>query len=222
MQATTSLLGLYNADNSIFDLMQLPEAIERDVLVPNLLAETAELEILYADPDFMKQMIGVWSQKQLGVWTELYDTTQYVYNPIWNKDGTITDLETRDLAATEDVTDNMDRVDNLEDKNTRNLSDTNSRDVYGYNSATPAPESKETASGTGTNTFGHTGRQDVDHTIDRDTTDTGTIKHEITEQGNIGVTSTQQLIQEQRELVKFNLIDYIIADFVKRFCIMVY
>lgn len=46
---------------------------------------------------------------------------------------------------------------------------------------------------------------------------TVTIRH-----GNIGVTSTQSLIQEERELDKFSTIDYIIGDFKLNFCLLVY
>ena len=42
------------------------------------------------------------------------------------------------------------------------------------------------------------------------------------ETGNIGVTSTQELIQREREIAEFNLTDYIVQDFKKRFCILVY
>lgn len=40
--------------------------------------------------------------------------------------------------------------------------------------------------------------------------------------GNIGVTTTQQMIEEERGIVKFNIYDYIIDSFKKRFCILVY
>lgn len=236
MRATLDLIGLYNYNPKLLDELVLPEAIEdkRADLVDNLLLETAELEVLYTDPDFMQKAIGIWSRKQSPIWAELYDTTQYEYNPIWNKDGVIT--EERDLAATEDVTTNVDREDKLQDKNTRNfedketrdLSDVSDRDVFGFNSSTAAPAEKNTVKGTGTDTFNHsgtdtvdhTGTQDIDTTVDRDTTDTGTITR--TEQGNIGVTSTQSLIQEQREVVKFNILDYIINEFRDRFCLKVY
>ena len=54
--------------------------------------------------------------------------------------------------------------------------------------------------------------------------DTGTIEHTNTdvEQGNIGVTMTQQLIEAERNIVKFNIYDYIIESFKARFCVLVY
>ena len=250
MRATIDLIGMYTYDKTLLDLLVIPQALDKEVLKDNLLMEAAELELLYTDPNFLKMAIGAWSRKQLPVWVELYDTTQYEYNPIWNKDGKI--VETRDLKATEDVKENVDRIDNLTDKTTRNLKDENVRDfkdlerrdlkdetlnsVYGFNSSDDAPANKDeskatgtdtmehtgkdTYNHTGTDTIDHTGRQDVDRSIDRDTTDTGTVTR--VETGNIGVTSTQSLIMEQREVVKLNVMDVIIHDFINRFCLKIY
>lgn len=44
----------------------------------------------------------------------------------------------------------------------------------------------------------------------------------IVRQGNIGTTTTQSMIQEERELAKFSLLDVIAKDFVKALCISVY
>lgn len=49
---------------------------------------------------------------------------------------------------------------------------------------------------------------------------TGTVTRE--EQGNIGVTSTQHLIEEERGVAEFNIYDAISSDFKNRFCVMVY
>ena len=55
-------------------------------------------------------------------------------------------------------------------------------------------------------------------------TDTGTVETEFTdlEQGSIGVTTSQQMIQAERDLVRFNIYDLIIDDFKQRFCVLIY
>lgn len=254
MRATMDLIAAYNYNPNVLDLLEVPEAIDKATLIDNLLMETAEREIIYTNLAFLRQAIGSWSKKNLPVWEELYKTTQYDYNPIWNKDGTVKETETRDLHGTNYHTDNTDRIDNLSDKNTRNFQDKETRDledketrdlndttvesVYGFNSSSDAPANKvetnytgtdtnnhtgtDTMDHTGTDTIDHTGRQDIDRTYDEKTSDTGTVKHERVEQGNIGLTSTQQLIKEQREVVKINLMDIIIDDFQKKFCLGVY
>ena len=247
MRATMDLISLYQVDDTILDLLQLPQDVDRETVTDNLLMETAELELLYPNPVFLKMAIGTWSKKQLPIWEELLATTKYEYNPIWNKDGSFHELITRDLAGTEDVSDDNTRTDNLTDLTTNDLTDEQTRDlagavdstvtknVYGFNDSnnpSPAEQSIEdtdttdtgtlTDTHTGTQTNTHTGTQTDNRTIDRDTTDTGTIDTLRTEQGNIGTTSTQSLILEQRDVVKFNIIDYIIREFKDRFCLKLY
>lgn len=222
LRATMSLLGLYQADPQLFSQLELPEGLEADVLTNNLLAECAELEVLYADPDFMKASIGFWSKKQLHVWAELYATLLYEYNPIWNKD--YKETETRNLAGTEDVTDGNTHSHDI--TSTRNLThkdnSTTTESVFGFNSSTAADANKTqlTAGSSDGGTVRDAGSSSDSRTIDRDTSDTGTITTEGA--GNIGIMSTQDLIKQQREVVQFNVYDYIIADFRKRFCLMVY
>lgn len=40
--------------------------------------------------------------------------------------------------------------------------------------------------------------------------------------GNIGVTTTQQMIEQERNVVQFCMAQYIIEDFISRFCLRVY
>jgi hypothetical protein len=51
-----------------------------------------------------------------------------------------------------------------------------------------------------------------------------TVKHTRTGRahGNIGVTTSQQMIQSERDLVVFNLYDVIAESFIENFCLMVY
>ena len=250
------LIGLYNYDSSIFDSFNLPESLVsmKDNIIDNILLETAERELIYPDPNFLKNAIDIWSKKPAPIWDELYKTTQYDYNPIWNVDGKI--VEDRDLEGTDYRTDNHVTKRTHTDTITRTHLDTDTRthldtmttthgltvttddSVYGYNSSTKAPESEEVAaqSGqssdahTGTITDAHTGTISDAHTGDITDADNGTINHDTsdsgtittTRTGNIGITSTQSLIKEQREVVEFNIVDVIVDDFSNRFCLKVY
>ena len=244
MRAKLDLLGIYQFDNSVLDLLELPEdedgneVIDRDTLKDNLLMDTAEMEILYPDASFLKLAIGSWSKKQVPIWTELYNSTQFEYNPIWNVDGTV--IEERDLAGTDYRTDDHTTERTHDDSMERTHDDTMERThddtitadsfTYGFNSSTAAPTDKVETGHDGTITDAHTGTITDAHTGTITDTDTGTINHDTTDtgsitttrQGNIGVTSTQSLIKEQRDVVQFNIMDYIINDFKNRFCLLVY
>ena len=97
--ARLSILGLYNWDNTIFDDMVIPEGLDKEIIVNNILMDCSELEILYSNSDFMKFAIKTWSQKESPIWSKLLETTQYEYNPIWNYDGSDTETIIREGNA---------------------------------------------------------------------------------------------------------------------------
>ena len=82
--ATMSILGLYQWDNTIFDAMVLPNQINKDTLVNNILDECAELEVLYTNPDFIKNAIGYWSLKRYHAWEKLQTVLYENYDPFIN------------------------------------------------------------------------------------------------------------------------------------------
>ena len=214
---TTSKMTVYGMTNyypSLFDGFRTPDGVDRKTCINNILLELGDLEVVYPDPVFFATAIYHWTLKELPIWQEMYDTTQYEYNPIWNKDGTFTETisgkttggrtETRDLKST---------------NNSQTSGQTRDEDyVVGYNTSNPVESGEQhgqtsgQASGVGTDTG----------TIK--TAENGSNDQTITrlEQGNIGVTSTQSMIKEQREVVQFNIIDHIINDFKTRFCVLVY
>jgi hypothetical protein len=213
-----SISGLYQYDQTIFDALHVPEALNKDALIASILIECAELEILLPDPVLLKQSLNYWSSTQLPIWQKLYDTTQFDYNPIWNKDGKIT--ETR--AGTR--SDNETRALNKGELEQRDLHSTAHTDgvnqVTGFNSNTFQNADKVTSDGTGSDTG----------TVRRNGTDTGTISRggsdseqiTRTEQGNIGITTTQQMIEEERKVDQFDIYGYIVESFKSMYCIGVY
>lgn len=200
--AMLSVIAQYKAYPQLFDSMQIPEDLDAETLLYNLMMEIGELEVLYSDPVFMASAIYKWSLKQLPIWNHLVETTKYVYNPIWNKDGTITETITG--------SENLDRnVDNSQ--NTRSSGESLDS-VFGYNSSIAAPESRTDTSGNARSE----GNEQTDEKRKHEEV------HTRVESGNIGVTSTQSMIREEREIAYFNVYDEIINDFKLRFCLLVY
>ncbi len=94
-RAFLSVMGLYQWDNTLFDDMIIPEGLETDALKSNILLECAEMEFLIPDPEIAKAAITYWSQTRSDAWNHMYEAMKQKYNPLWNKDGTITeDIET--------------------------------------------------------------------------------------------------------------------------------
>ena len=86
MKAYISLMSMYMYDNELFDSCTWPEGAVKDVIVSEILATTAELEVIYPDADVMKYMLQIYTQSRLNAWQRTYDALVAQYNPIWNKD----------------------------------------------------------------------------------------------------------------------------------------
>lgn len=169
-----SLLGLYHYNEHLFDGLKLPNGINKETFVNNLLAECAEFEIIYPNPEFLANMIGVWSSKEFPTWEKLYNTTTLKYDPISN----------------------YDRTEEMEEGGNSDGNSTGK--VAAFNSETLVPSN-------GTETS-------VSHNNKRKTRT----------YGNIGVTTSQQMIEEERRVSEFNIADYIIERFKIRFCLLIY
>lgn len=249
MRATLSLMGMYEYDHTILDFFHYPdkwETVDKDVFVNKLLLDTAELEILYPDAEVFKMAIGYWSNAEVNNWNKLYDTTVLKYNPIWNKDGTVTETEKHIKNNNyTDVTDGKiaDHSSTIGNQNTETsgnekidtTNNTNEKNyVFGFNSDSAAQSGETVTDDTGrTNTDrSENTKSNSSANTDATTTNNTNFKHDEkenidreytrTEQGNIGITTTQQMINEEREVDKFNLMDYIIDRFKQRFCLLVY
>ena len=173
-----SIYGLYLYQTDLFDKFKCPTGLDLNLVIDSIVLENAELELLYPDADFMKEMIGLWSRKEQVVWQKMVDTLALEYNPIWNKDGLI--KETRDVDSSS--------------------SGESTTKVSAYNEAGFHDRSSDSSSGSGNSK----------ETIER------------RETGNIGVTTSQEMIKEELEIRKTNVIDYIVKSFRQRFCLLVY
>ena len=91
--ARASILGLYNYDPDIFAELSFPEGIDKATAISTIIFQNAELGLLYTDPETLKTAIGAWSYASQYTWEKYARILSLEYNPIWNKDGTITETE---------------------------------------------------------------------------------------------------------------------------------
>lgn len=226
MRATLSILGLYQREPTLFDELELPGSMNKDVLIDNILYEAATLEAYYPDPNFMKFMIGRWSFMNQSVWQKLYDTTVLEYNPIFNYDRTEEwseneqMLDKRTLAGTERET----STDNSSGEIRSSGTVQSELNVSGYNESSYVP--REQTIETPDTLTSNTSETDRIVSIDKNDTENMDRKRDNIRTGrafgNIGVTTTQQMIQQERETVLFNMYKVITDSFIERFCLMIY
>lgn len=217
--------GLYNYDDTLFIGFNVPEGLVKQIAIDTILMRSRELEILYPDLNYMKTRIAIWSNKYQINWKKLYDTTVLEYNPIENydrmEDWTDTDDESSTSARdnTRNTTNTVISTSTNEILNSVNVTDQNTSFNAGLaDHAKQITDGDTTENGSLTNT--ETGKDTENEKVNGGRTG----RHTRTGRahGNIGVTTSQQMIQSERDLVVFNLYDVIAESFIENFCLMVY
>lgn len=193
--ATMSLLGLYSFDNSILsaDNLKLPAAVRRNDLLPDLLAEAAAFELLYPEPETLKTILRSWSSHRLPVWERIARAAGLEYDPI----------------------ENYDRKEEWTDSGSGSSSQENSGSLthkeagYNANNLGLKPDLVD---------------QTQDSTSNSQTArSSGSSTHSGRVHGNIGVTTTQQMLEQEINIAsRLDVYNYIIQDIIKRICIPLY
>ena len=235
--AKITLIGIenyLNPDHSVFEQMQLPVGIDRQILIDTILMRCQECELLYSDPDFLINAVNVWSRKNYRVFDKWEKALNIEYDPLYNydrteeytdtHDGTLTsnggNTQTNNLTNSTDIT----RTDNLASTNDETI--THSEKAFNDLSYVGTTQDVVDQDGSQTGTVRNAGT----------VTDTGTVStvtnnpaksdytnpHKARLFGNIGVTTSQQMLQSELDIARWNLYEHIADLFCQEFCIMVY
>lgn len=205
-----SLLALYNHDDTILDGLQVPEGCDLSTLRPLLLAETAELEIMYPQPEAFKIVFDAWAAARLPQWERMWTALTEEYNPLHNYDRLErwTDTETRNTQSARTI-----------DRDTTGAasgSNTDAEETVGFSSDAYTPKGRRTGSASSQSA----GTEDVTDTT-RDT-GTNTNVREGYARGNIGVTTSAQMLAGELEIRAQDMYNIIVEEFIKRFCLLIY
>lgn len=224
---------------------------DKAVLLNNLLMELAEFEVIYPTPVFMKQAIGAWSAKELPTWERIYAAAKEEYNPIENYDRqeSITevtdgerqhsgsDTSTHSGSDTETNSGSDTETNSGNDVNAATGNDVNTNKIAAFDSATLVTHDESTLAHGQTNTLthghvlttahGHVVTTDHGHVITdshgEKIEDDVTVTRSGRVHGNIGVTTSQQMLQQELDIApKLNITNIIIDSFKNRFCLLVY
>lgn len=230
MSATVSLLGLKRLNDGILGELVVPAGVDVELVKDNLLAETAELEVIYPDAIFMQAMIGRWSAKELPIWERLYKTTLLEYNPIENYDRMEEWTEAEDTKKnTEADATGTSRTDtdgtSTKQSNTDGvINDQKYVSAYNETDFTPTERDNNTQNEKNESEQKDVGTVAVKTSAENTMDETGNrnLLRKGRAHGNIGVTTSQQMIEAERDVALYNIIDVIINSFKNRFCLQVY
>lgn len=225
-----TMLGLEMAltpeSKSIFDLLELPEGIDKGSLTDNIVLEGGDFEVLYADPYMFRAAVGTWSSKHYRTFEKWVAALNLEYNPLENYDRMedYSDTSNKGSKTSSSGSNGNTRTLNHEDKETLNLSNTDEHTVSAFDASSYQPSDKNVIGNTGTDTFNHTGTitDAGSESSSGSLTENGKTVHEGRIHGNIGVTTSQQMLQSELDIARFNLIQQITDLFLTEFTLMIY
>ena len=192
--ATLSLIGLYNYDNTLFDGLTLPAGIDKDICINEILRRCGEFELIYSDLDFNKSMIAQFGNKHNRTFTKWVEGLAEEFNPLHNYDRHEIYTDTHKSNA----------VSNSATSTSSNAD----RKVSAYDASTMQPKENETTGGSGTGSAVNSSNDEV--------------KHEAHLYGNIGVTTSTQMLEDFLRVERWNIYEHIADIFCDEFCIPVY
>lgn len=206
MFASLSIYGLWAFNNEVFDNLVVPEGMDKDDLITQILTDCSDFALIYPNYDFMKMLIGVWSTKEQKIWENLYKSENIEYNPIENYD--------RHETLTRNVSSRAEGRNQSSSTSSGSSSSSSKAGKTAYDSDTIKDVSA--ASGADQSASMTTGSEAGENT----SSGVETVSNHT--HGNIGVTTAQQMIEGFREVSKFCTYDYIVQSFKDRFCVQVF
>ena len=180
MRAFLSLIGLYNYDSELFRYLNLPEGIDSETCIGNILLECGELEVIYPNPNIMKSNIGIWSKMELPKWEKLYNLENTEYDPLVNYDITIDKNVTGSISEEKVVV--LDKNNTTTQENDSTMSESENATIT--NNLTSTQSGKDTATTSineqdvRTDNLTETVTYDTDNTHKRAAFDSGSISTE--------------------------------------------
>ena len=229
--ARLTLWGIYQYDKTLFDNIVLPEGIDKDNLISDIMRNSGDLYPYHQVPEYLKRNITFWFSRRLFDFDRMYKSLRAEYSPIENYDriedikreykdsGTDTETLTLGSSTTSSHTGT--------DTDTTQGGGSNEKGVSAYNedgytnrekdTETHNSNNTQTYNSTVTNTGSGSDKTQTDYGKQRTETETTRIH------GNIGVTTSQQMIESEMELrAKYDIYKIISREFEREFLVQIY
>lgn len=201
-----TMIGMYQYDNTIFDGLTLPNGINKQIAVDEILMRSGEFEVNYPDISFMKLAIEHWGKKHYRTFEKWIDALNIDFEPLYNYDR---------YEEYEDSKENKQKSSAKSETDTTSTNDVKlTHDVSAYDSANYQPRDKEITDGD--STVKGKGESSTN------ATENETLKHKAHLYGNIGVTTSTQMLEDYIRVERFNIYEQLADIFVDEFCIGVY
>lgn len=225
MDAKVTLIGMYqyllNHPTNKVDLfgdINLNEAIDKDTLINEILMESGEFGVIYQDGYFLKNAITLFFDVHKRTFDKWVEAVNLEYNPLDNYDRLEEWSDNTSHSGEGTHNDSSSQSSSNESRSSSNGSDLHNVSAFDSNSYSPESQTLGTNSGE----VSGSGNENSNSSGSTSESSTTGSTHSGRVHGNIGVTTSMQLVRDQLELVRFNIYEEIASLFVEDFCIMVY
>lgn len=220
--AAMTMLGMSNFVPDLFDDLTFPAGIDKETAVDEILLKCGEFEVFYSNPVFLKTAITHWGKKHYRTFAEWVKALAIEFDPLYNYDRfeEYTDERVTSGSRAADSETNANSTSSTSTSTTGSTG--NQRDVSAYDSATYEPREKETGSNSGTSSGNGIANNLSKESSSEQSNGLEQSKHTAHLYGNIGVTTSTQMLEDFLRVERFTIYEEIADLFVSEFCIMVY
>lgn len=228
--AKMTLIGFHNYMKSINDdlfmFLKTPAGIDKDLLINTILMNGGEFEVLWGDPYFYQNMIGVWSDKWQHTMTKWYEAINAHYDPVENYDRIEDWSDKSSKVSTGNSAETNERkehaVANDYSKSTGSGSTENTRSAFDASDYQPHDKAASSTSGENVSSGATAADGKTTSNTKTNSVDAANNTHSGRIHGNIGVKTAQSMIGESLELYNWNLYNAIADLFLGEMVIRVY
>lgn len=233
-----TLWGLAQFDPHLFDKVLLPEGLDKELCINNIMNKSGDLYLYYQVPARAKLQIEDWFSMHYLGFKRMIEALLKEYNPIENTDKYEDESTTLDVNRTNQASGSDTAQASGTDSVASSGSDSTDREAYNvrtgevsaFDSSDYEPHDKTTddIDEDETITYGRTdtsnyGRKDTNTYGRKDDYKSNDLTHRVLHtHGNIGVTTNQQMVRDELELRVYNIYDVISEMFENDILIQIY
>ena len=219
MLSKLTIVGLTRfSDGHLWDNLDLPEGIDKDVFINQVILRGGEFPLLYPDLEFMKFQIGEFSKKWKRTFERWAKADEFEYEALFNLDVTTVRTETGNNEENESISSNSSHNELGSGNSTGNGSSTHSKAAY--DSGTFQPTEMDVNSNSVTSNSSSNGSKTESEIS------SGKSKHNISieevRRGNQGVTMSQELLDAERNVWMWNIYTHAADLFINEYCVCLY
>lgn len=208
--------------DSLFKDISLPSGIDKEVFIYTILTKANEMEVLYSDPFYLKDSITLWGRKWYRTFDKWVKALDIKYDPLYNFDRYEEYTDDHEGSGAESRNGSGSNTSKTEAEGSSGDDTTTTGETSAYNSSDYQPTDKSTT------------ETDVTTESSSETTGSYNDKSDLNKEdkyknvhsghlyGNIGVTTSQQMLESELNIAEWNLYEHIADIFLKEFIILVY